>query len=50
VVAIQERLSDPDLYKNPEEAAAVVAEHEGAKDRAATLMSEWEKLSAQLGG
>ena len=50
VVAIQERLSDPDLYKNREEAAAVVAEHEGAKDRAATLMSEWEKLSAQLGG
>ncbi|MBC8195621.1 MAG: ABC-F family ATP-binding cassette domain-containing protein [Acidimicrobiia bacterium] len=50
VVAMQERLSDPDLYKNPEEAAAVVAEHEGAKDRAATLMSEWEKLSAQLGG
>jgi len=27
-----------------------VAEHEAAKDAAAALMADWERLSAQLGG
>jgi len=48
VVAAQKRLADPDLYKDPEEAAAAVAEHGEAKDLAASLMSEWERLNARL--
>ena len=50
VLVAQERLADPDLYRNPEDATAAVANHEQAKDRAADLMSEWERLSLQLGG
>jgi len=49
VIAAQKRLADPDLYKVPEEAAAAVAEHGEAKDRAASLMSEWDRLNARLG-
>ncbi|MEE1522878.1 MAG: hypothetical protein V1248_08650, partial [Acidimicrobiales bacterium] len=49
VVTAQKRLADPDLYKVPEEAAAAVAEHEEAKDRAASLMSEWDRLNSRLG-
>jgi ATP-binding cassette subfamily F protein 3 len=48
VVEVQERLADPDLYQDPDGAAVVVAEHEAAKDRAAELMAEWERLSLQL--
>ena len=50
VVDVQGRLADPDLYQEPDRAAAVVAEHEAAKDAAARLMAEWERLSTQLGG
>ncbi len=50
VMEVQQRLADPDLYLDPEAATAAVAEHEKAKDRAAQLMAEWERLSAQLGG
>jgi len=49
VVAIQERLADPDLYQDPERAAEVVAEHEAAKDLAAEAMATWERLSTDLG-
>ncbi len=49
VVAAQKHLADPDLYKDPERAAAAVVAHEEAKDRAALLMSEWEKLHSRLG-
>ncbi len=49
VVTAQKRLADPDLYKVPEEAAAAAAEHEEAKDRAASLMSEWDRLNSRLG-
>ncbi len=48
VVEVQERLADPNLYQDPDGAAAVVAEHEAAKDRAAELMAEWERLNLQL--
>jgi len=48
VLEVQGRLADPDLYQDPDRAAAVVAEHEAAKDRAAGLMAEWERLSLQL--
>ena len=48
MVEVQERLADPDLYQDPDGAAAVVTEHETAKDRAAELMAEWERLSLQL--
>ena len=50
MLVAQGRLADPDLYRNPEGATAAVADHEQAKDRAADLMSEWERLSLQLGG
>ena len=50
VVDVQGRLADPDLYQEPDRAVAVVAEHEAAKDAAARLMAEWERLSTQLGG
>ncbi|MCH2422044.1 MAG: ABC-F family ATP-binding cassette domain-containing protein [Acidimicrobiales bacterium] len=48
VLEVQGRLADPDLYQDPDRAASVVAEHEAAKDRAADLMAEWERLSVQL--
>ena len=50
VLEVQGRLADSDLYQDPDRAAAVVAEHEAAKDAAAALMADWERLSAQLGG
>ena len=50
VLEIQNRLADPDLYQDPDRAATVVAEHETAKDTAARLMAEWERLSTRLGG
>ena len=49
VLEVQGRLADADLYRDPDRAAAVVAEHEAAKDAAAALMAHWERLSAQLG-
>ena len=49
VLEVQDRLADTDLYRDPDRAAAVVAEHEAAKDAAAALMADWERLSAQLG-
>ena len=48
MLEVQGRLADPDLYQDPDRAASVVAEHEAAKDRAADLMAEWERLSVQL--
>ena len=49
VLEVQDRLADTDLYRDPDRDAAVVAEHETAKDAAAALMADWERLSAQLG-
>ena len=50
VLEIQNRLADPDLYQDPDRAATVVAEHETAKDTAARLMAECERLITRLGG
>jgi ATP-binding cassette subfamily F protein 3 len=45
-IELAKLLADPDLYADPERVKAVVAEHEAAKDIAARLMSEWERLSS----
>ena len=45
---LQTRLGDPDLYRDPETAASVVAEHEAAKDRAAESMATWENLDREM--
>ncbi len=41
----QDKLADPALYDEPDKLAEVLTAHEAAKDKAATLMSEWESLS-----
>jgi ATP-binding cassette subfamily F protein 3 len=50
VLATQAVLADPDLYSDQEAVNAAVAAHDVARDRAAGLMTEWETLSARLGG
>ena len=50
VLATQAVLADSDLYADQEAVNAAVAAHDAARDRAADLMSEWEALSARLGG
>ena len=45
---VEEVLGDPDLYRDPETAASVVAEHEAAKDRAAEAMATWEDLDRKM--
>jgi ATP-binding cassette subfamily F protein 3 len=45
---LQTRLGDPDLYRDPETAASVVAEHGAAKDRAAESMATWEDLDREM--
>ena len=44
LLEIQKKLSDPDLFKNPEEAESIATEHETAKDKAAELMKNWESI------
>ncbi len=48
VVELHEKLADPAVYADSERLAALVAEHDKAKDEASTLMSEWERLSITL--
>ncbi len=48
VAEVQRRLADPDVYADQERVAALVAEHDAAKDRAADLMSQWERLTLEL--
>ena len=43
------RLGDPDIYADPDRVKALVADHEAAKDEAAELMEQWERLSATVG-
>ena len=50
MLATQAVLADPDLYSDQEAVNAAVAAHDVARDRAAGLMTEWETLSARLGG
>ena len=48
LAVLQTRLGDPDLYRDPETAASVVAKHEAAKDRAAESMATWEDLDREM--
>ncbi len=48
VVELQTQLADPSIYEETQRVRALVAEHDAAKDQAAKLMSEWERLSTQL--
>ena len=48
VAEVQRRLADPEVYADQERVAALVAEHDAAKDRAADLMAQWEKLTLEL--
>jgi ATP-binding cassette, subfamily F, member 3 len=50
VAAVQSELSEPDLYTDPERLREVNARFEDAKDRAATLMVEWERAATRLEG
>ncbi len=44
----QRTLGEPDLYTDPDRVQDVVAQHEAAKDKAANLMAEWERVSSRL--
>ncbi|MFV2039581.1 MAG: ABC-F family ATP-binding cassette domain-containing protein, partial [Acidimicrobiales bacterium] len=48
VVGLQQQLADPDIYGNPEKVSQLVNEHDAAKDAAAALMANWERLSSEL--
>jgi ATP-binding cassette, subfamily F, member 3 len=48
VVEVQSAMSDPEVYADPDRVKSLVAEHETAKDAAAQLMSEWERLTLSL--
>jgi len=48
VSELQTQLADPDLYDRPEEVHRLATAHEQAKDRAVSLMAEWEQAAEQL--
>ncbi|MCB0993811.1 MAG: ABC-F family ATP-binding cassette domain-containing protein [Acidimicrobiales bacterium] len=48
VADLQARLGEPSTYDDAELAKKLVAEHDAAKDDAATLMSQWEELSTRI--
>ena len=48
VSELQSQLADPDLYDRPEEVHRLATQHEEAKDRAATLMTDWERAAGEL--
>ncbi|MGK2928855.1 MAG: ribosomal protection-like ABC-F family protein [Acidimicrobiales bacterium] len=50
VAEIQAELADPDLYGDTERLQAVHARFDEAKDRASTLMLEWESTATRLEG
>ncbi len=50
VVTLHERMADPAVYEDADAIKALVAEHDAAKDKAADLMAQWEKLSVDLEG
>ena len=45
---IQDQMADPATYENPERVKELTKQHDEAKDRAAQLMAEWERLSARI--
>ena len=48
LLEIQEKLNEPELFKNPKEAESLVSEYETAKDKASELMKLWESLEEKL--
>ena len=48
LLEIKEKLNDPELFKNPKEAEALVIEQETARDNASELMHLWESLEEKL--
>ena len=48
LLEIKEKLNDPELFKNPKEAEALVIEQETARDNASELMRLWESLEEKL--
>ncbi len=48
LLTVKEKLNDPDLFKNPEEAESLVEEYETAKDNASELMRLWESLEEKV--
>ena len=48
LLEIKEKLNDPELFKNPKEAEALVIEQETARDNASELMRLWESLEEEL--
>ena len=48
VVELHSKLADPEIYADSGRLAELVSEHDTAKDQAADLMAEWERLSLQL--
>ena len=46
VATLQLQLADPALYRDPTKVQEVARRHDAAKDRASTLMDEWEAASA----
>ena len=48
LVQIQDQMADPATYENPERVKELTKQHDEAKDRAAQLMAEWERLSARI--
>nr|MBA2530208.1 hypothetical protein [Euzebyales bacterium] len=48
VADLTRTLADPAVYDDAEQVKQVVATHNVAKDRAAELFAEWERLSTRL--
>jgi len=48
VADLTRTLAEPSLYDDPDKVRAVVADHETAKTRAATLMEQWVGLSERV--
>jgi ATP-binding cassette subfamily F protein 3 len=48
VAELTEQMADPDVYADKDKVQSLVEQHDIAKDKAATLMNEWEALSAKI--
>ena len=48
VADLQRQLADPDLYRDNDKVRLLVAEHDEAKDRAASLMEQWLEAHSAL--
>jgi hypothetical protein len=48
VVAIHADLAQPSTYEDKDKLAEVLRRHDAAKDRAAALMTEWERATLAL--